>query len=1092
VRLDSNLEAADTPRWCRACGAELDHHRLGGLCPTCALGAVLEPDGEELEPRPPPGAIPSLSISGHEVLEEIARGGMGIVYRARQLDPSRIVALKMLLPHRSPSAEMQERFRLETRVIASLEHAAILPVYAGGEYHGMPYFTMKFAAGGTLAARRDGYRGQFRPIADLMIQIAGAVHFAHERGVLHRDLKPGNILFDELGRPYVSDFGLAKYEDVDDGLTGSAHLLGTPHYLAPEIATHGARAATTASDTYSLGAILYELLAGRPPFEAEDLPELLRKTAEDVPAAPSAVKPLPPAEESKAGAGSASRGSVHDEPSGVPPVNIPRDLDFICFKCLSKDPDRRYGTARELAEDLQRWLDGSLILARPVSRAERVWRWVGRNPLVALLTVLLALVLLGGGVALLRSNLKLVRSLGDTRDALQKTLLMQARLERNSGRVGQRVGALELLDRAAGLRPAGRAWQHSHHSVLRSEVAGALALSDLRPLARWSVPVNGSGSTVEFTSDLAGYAISAAEGGFDLVVATNQSVLRHFPGAADNPAMQFKFSADGRWLAAMFKDGHAEVHPLESARSPTVFSGHAESPTEVEFLPGGSVVLVATPDQGVVRLNLADDTRRKLIAPPATVTGLAADSRGKRFACFAGDEVHVRRVADGAIVWAQPFPNGLARLAWSPDGRQLAVAESIRPFETTVFDLDAGRIIAHFQDHELRVSRLAFHPDGRSLASVGLDNRLVWRQVGHHGWRLSGQAGWHALRFSADGQRLAYEPVRGEFGLLEVVPPAVFRQWRRTSPPLGEASRLAVSSDGRLAATASSRAVHLWNAVTREEIDHLPLAKQIETVTLYFHPEDQTLWYGGDGIGIMRVKLENSEMRPGEVHFGTPIRLSPGTGFQLHGFAPDRRSLLVQTGRDQGAPTVWLWPDGDPNRARPLTDGHPTTGYQLTANGRWGVTWHWQEPDVWIWNPDTAQRVRGLGIPVSAAARASPDGQRLLVTTSKQHQLWAGETWRPGPAWPHALQRDNWVAAFSADGRWLATAGFEGRVEIRTLPDCELLLELPPPHPLRLQDLAFSPERSRLYLLQANGRLFDWDLAALQRELARRGMGWEQ
>ena len=227
-----------------------------------------------------------MRIPGYEITEEIARGGMGIVYRARQVDPARTVALKMLLPHQLGSGEMAERFRLEVRALTELEHPAILPVYQVGEHDRLPFFTMKLATGGTLAQRKSEYTGQWRKIAELLATLADAVHFAHEHGVLHRDLKPGNVLFDDACRPYVSDFGLAKLVGADSDLTRSVDFLGTPHYVAPEVAMRSARQATTASDIYSLGAILYELLAQRPPFDAEGVPALLKKIAEQEPARP--------------------------------------------------------------------------------------------------------------------------------------------------------------------------------------------------------------------------------------------------------------------------------------------------------------------------------------------------------------------------------------------------------------------------------------------------------------------------------------------------------------------------------------------------------------------------------------------------------------------------------------------------------------------------------------------------------------------------------------------------------------------------------------------------------------------------------------
>src|SRR5262245_19569027 len=384
-------------RHCKTCGRPLSEDGLGGLCALCMMKFVMEDGGISPQPSTFNAQVSLLTIPGYEVHEEVARGGMGIVYRARELEPEREVALKMLLPHQVASPGMRERFHLEARAVAALEHPAILPVHHVGEHNGLPFFTMKLATGGTLAQRKSKLPGNCREIAELVATLADAVQFAHERGVLHRDLKPGNVLFDEAGRPYVSDFGLAKLVGADSDLTHSVELLGTPHYVAPEIAARSAKAATTASDIYSLGAILYELLAGRPPFDAEGVPALLKKIVEEEP--------------NRITNYDLRFTSVHREGRTNP---VPRDLEVICFKCLAKKPERRYTTARELAEDLRRWLAGRTILARPATPLERVHSWMRRNPALATLGSVLALVLIAAVVWEARSNRKLQHALSDS------------------------------------------------------------------------------------------------------------------------------------------------------------------------------------------------------------------------------------------------------------------------------------------------------------------------------------------------------------------------------------------------------------------------------------------------------------------------------------------------------------------------------------------------------------------------------------------------------------------------------------------------------------------------------------------------------
>src|SRR5207249_6039822 len=241
---------------CESCGATLHGESPAGLCPACLLTTAIE-EGDLEE------AVNGARIQDYELLNEVARGGMGIVYRARQRVPPRIVALKMILPTNVSSVDAMQRFRIEAEAAASLEHEGILPIYAVGEHDGAPFYSMKFAESGTLADRLGQYRAKPRDAAALIAAVARAVAYAHVRGILHRDLKPGNVLFDGASKPYVSDFGLAKWITRESNLTETFGVLGTPFYMAPEQAV-SSHLVTEAADIYSLGAILYRLLTGHP------------------------------------------------------------------------------------------------------------------------------------------------------------------------------------------------------------------------------------------------------------------------------------------------------------------------------------------------------------------------------------------------------------------------------------------------------------------------------------------------------------------------------------------------------------------------------------------------------------------------------------------------------------------------------------------------------------------------------------------------------------------------------------------------------------------------------------------------------------
>jgi tetratricopeptide (TPR) repeat protein len=315
-----------------------------------------------VEYRPSPLLPTKIGNSGDYVLlEEIARGGMGVVYLARQVSLNRIVAVKMILSGYMASQAEIRRFHDEAIAAAHLDHPNIVPIYEVGEFEGQPFFSMKVLEGGSLSDRLEEMRARPREAAALMVKVSQAVHHAHQRGILHRDLKPGNVLLDRAGEPYVSDFGLSKR--IEDG-THSGIVVGTPGYMAPEQAA-GTQRPTTSADLYSLGAVLYALLTGRPPFQGENRLEILKQLAELSPISPRALNPL-----------------------------VDRDLEIICLKCLEKSPVDRYSSVGALADDLCRYLAGEPIEARPISLWVRWLKWAKRRPApAALLLVALATIL---------------------------------------------------------------------------------------------------------------------------------------------------------------------------------------------------------------------------------------------------------------------------------------------------------------------------------------------------------------------------------------------------------------------------------------------------------------------------------------------------------------------------------------------------------------------------------------------------------------------------------------------------------------------------------------------------------------------------
>jgi len=428
-------------RICKRCGAALLPRAPAGLCPKCLLGQAVEAAAQSAPAGPAVVAPPEPVLAeasaprfgDYELLEKIATGGMGVVCKARQLSLNRIVALKMVLGGPLASAAVQQRFLDEAQTAASLQHPNIIAIHEVGEHAGQPFFSMDYVEGRNLAELlRDGPLSPQRA-AGYAKTIAEAVAYAHQRGILHRDLKPSNVLIDQSDQLRLTDFGLAKRLTGESDLTVSGQVLGSPNFMAPEQAQGRHREVGPPSDVYSIGALLYHLLTGRPPFQAATLTEVLRQVVTIEPAAPRLLNP-----------------------------SLPRDLETICLKCLEKEVPRRYQTARELADELGRFLEGKPIQARPVSAAGKAWKWCRRRPALAVMGA--ALVLTGVlGLAAVLWEWQQARQLAQAEFRQRYAAdmhLAQLALEKNN-----RTLAVSLLDK---YRPQGKSEIRNPKSEVRN------------------------------------------------------------------------------------------------------------------------------------------------------------------------------------------------------------------------------------------------------------------------------------------------------------------------------------------------------------------------------------------------------------------------------------------------------------------------------------------------------------------------------------------------------------------------------------------------------------------------------------------------
>src|SRR5438477_2969017 len=385
-------------RICRNCGAKIFSDAPEGLCTGCVLEAAIggagdspavasaKVDDRDSAEKDNANAAPGKEktarvekmlgeLGDYELLDEIGRGGQGVVFRARQKSLSRTVALKIISLGQWASKAHLKRFRREAEAAASLDHPGIVPIYEVGERDGQCYFSMKFIEAGQLDEVIKREPMPIRRAVDLIAKVARTVHYAHEHGILHRDIKPGNILLDGKGEPHLTDFGLARLVETESTVTRTMEVLGTPSYMAPEQAVGNNARISSATDVYGVGAVLYQLLTGQPPFAGGTTYETIRLLLDTEPRQPRLLNP-----------------------------KVDRDLATICLMCLEKDPQRRYSSALALAEDLDRWLRHKPIQARRTGVFVRSKKWIKRNPALAFAAASAAALLMTLGILISKIN----------------------------------------------------------------------------------------------------------------------------------------------------------------------------------------------------------------------------------------------------------------------------------------------------------------------------------------------------------------------------------------------------------------------------------------------------------------------------------------------------------------------------------------------------------------------------------------------------------------------------------------------------------------------------------------------------------------
>jgi WD40 repeat protein len=988
-----------------------------------ARGAV----AEGLDAESPCG---SLGILGdYELVEELGRGGMGRVYKARQRSLGRLVALKVIRAGAPITEAERLRFRTEAEATARLDHPNIVPVYEVGDHDGQPYLATRYVEGGPLSRHLERFRDDPRAVARLLATLARAVQHAHQRGVLHRDLKPGNVLLEwragDVGPPvpHVADFGLARLLDQDSALTRTGDLVGTPSYMAPEQASGGAAAITTATDVHGLGAILYALLTGRAPFAGPTVLETLERV----------------------------KGSEPEPPSRLNP-KVDRDLETICLTCLAKDPRWRYASALALAEDLENWLGHRPIAARPASIRERLAKWVRRRPAAAALAGLSAAVVL----AALAGSLWHAHVLGEA--------LTESDRLRNEGLV--REARLRDLLYVADIRLAKEAWDSGdlpHLAELLERQRPAEGEPDRRGFQwywlKWCLGIH-AGTLKAHERGLLCAAVSPDDK--FLVTADRKGVVKvwdlaswkqvgSLPGHTDE-VQRAAFSPNSRTLATCSRDRTVRLWDVATwSERACLRGGHAMSVTSVVFSPDGKLLASAGRDRRIVLWELPQGRKvRSWEAPPGVIHDILFRPDGALVSVQTDGVARfwdVTRGAEGAYYICHA---DLLTLALSPDGKTLAtggygnkISICAGPTGKPTIDLPCS----------WPVRALTFAPSGLQLVAAcdsgmlcfwdvapgGRDARLVraLRRGGGKG-RAAVFARRGALLVTAseeDGTVEFWDPRR--LGGHEVIP--------SLEPVIHD---VALSPDGR---TASGHVLG-GEQLCLLDLEHGRIERKFPGKSLVYG-----VAFSPNGA-IVAAACADRQTRLWETASGHLCRtLEDGAPVFAVAFSPS--GGLVATAGGDGNVRLWEFPSGA-LRATCAAGSGAARCLAFAPDGRTlavGSTGH--TISVSLWDPFTGKRQGGLTDPGLASTHP-------------------GSPAKAPPADEPSLDVN--AVAFSSDGATLAAACSDGVIRLWDVASGERRLTFSG-HRGAVRRVAFAPDGRTLASLGDDKVLNLWHLKTGQR-----------